>query len=244
LLSTLLVVLIFLSDVVSGGYIRTHIRAGASRMWGYVAQTENAVGLSGFFSSRRALEAQIVSLKAQIDETSMQRQEYSIVQQENQRLRSLIKLATSNPGISAPIVSSFHSSPYGTFMIGAGTSNTLQRGDLVLAGDNLVIGRIVEVGTDTSLVAEIFAPGATIDAHVGSTPVSIVGQGGGNAKAQMPRGVNIQAGDIVTVPAYGDRAIGVVGHVESDAGSASQSVYVGLPINENSLELVYVMRQN
>jgi hypothetical protein len=58
---------------------------------------------------------------------------------------------------------------------------------------------------------------------------------------RMPRGIEIQEGDVVTAPQLGGRPIGLVGHIDSDTSSAEQTVLVSLPVNLASLRYIYIV---
>ena len=158
-----------------------------------------------------------------------------------QELESLAHVASTTPGISVPIVSSVIASPYGTFLIGAGTTHTIQSGSLVLTPQGFAVGRVTEVQSDTAVVQELFAQGIKTDARIGATPMQVIGSGGENAYAQAPRGASIQIGDMVNAPAF-SHPVGVVGVVASSSAEAYQDVYIRLPDNLSALQYVYVVR--
>jgi cell shape-determining protein MreC len=239
--STLFVILVLLVDVVSGGRVHSLARSGAAAVTRSLGTITSSIGGSGFFTSRASLEAQDQALTEQLAQYQERAAGYSALQAENAQLRTLSNLAQTAPGITAPVVSSVISSPYGTFLIGAGSVDGIVRGALVLTSGGFVVGKVSDVGPHTSTVSELFAPGASVNAVIHGTPIPVIGSGGGNAHASMPRGVAVQDNDIVSAPEFGQRPIGFVGAVASSSAQAAQDVYIRLPGSLGALQFVYVV---
>ncbi len=249
IVATFVVLLIMGIDFLSGGFVRSYVRDGASSVFLWGDSLGTAIGNSGVLSSRRALESQNRSLSERLSQLEEQSQSYQALKSENEALRSLVNVAQSTAsesgrGVTAPIVSSVRSSPYGTFLIGAGTADGIVSGSYVLTGEGVMIGIVRSGGTHTSVVSEIFAPGASEEAVINGTVVVIGGSGAGNAYAKVPRGIPIVVGDPVVSPRYGSRTIGIVGNVASSSASASQDVYIRIPVNFSSERYVYIIPSN
>lgn len=242
--ATILVLFIFLLDVMSGGKVRGEVRSVAAYMWNGSSRLRESVADSGYFSSHRALAEDNATLREQVAAYQEDAAAYQVAAQENDQLRAMLHLAQTSQGITAPVVSSFRTSPYGTFLIGAGQADDVVSGSLVLSDTGFVIGRVSDVSAHTALVTGIFTAGTSIDALIRSAAVSVSGQGGGNARALVPLGVTIVAGDPVVAPSLRGRAIGIVGRVESTPTSPDQTVYISFPINLSELRFVYVVPAN
>ena len=235
LLATVFVIVVFVADALSGGSARAFARAGAANMWAAGASAGERVFDSGFFSTRRALEKENKTLREELTQLQTRVAAFDILKIENESLRLLAHFAERERGITALIVSSLRSSPYGTFLIGAGSEDGIRAGNLVMAGDpqfgGFVIGRVESTDARISLVKAVFAPNEAFDAVINDISVMLLGRGGGQARAEAPRDAEIKTGDSVFSPSVGGRAIGVVGGVEVDKGDASQRVYVILPFS-------------
>jgi cell shape-determining protein MreC len=232
--------------MVLGGLLRDQLHAGSAQvsLWG--ERVGSVLKASGMFSSRRALQSKNELLSQRLAELEERAAAYAVVQSENEALRTLVRVVgtTTNQGLSgvtAPIVSSLRSSPYGTFMIGAGAGDGIVRDSIVLTNGGFVVGIVSDTSVHTAVVTEIFSPQASFETLIGGALVTAQGRGGGNARAQVPRGLSINPGDAVIAPALGQRAIGIVGAVASSSASASQDVYIRLPINLASLQYVYII---
>ncbi len=239
--ATLLVIVLFLLDIVSGGKIRHAVAAGAVNISGRVSGIGSAITGSGFFSSRASLQAQNQALSDELAQYQERATGFAALQAENDQLRAITHLAQEPTGVTAPVVSSVISSPYGTFLIGAGALDGISSGSLVLSSGGFVVGTVSDVGPHTATVSEIFAPGATTQAIVHGTAVTLSGSGGGNARAAIPRGVNVAQGDPVVSPEFGQRPLGIVGDVASSSAQAMQDVFIRLPVSLGALQFVYVV---
>ena len=225
--------------MVSGGALGGLARGVSSSVWGIGSA---AVG-SGFFSSRRALQVENETLKQELSRLEAEAVGFEALESENRELRGIVHIAEDVSGITAPIISSVRSSPYGTFIVGAGSADGISAGSVVMADGQrgFVIGQIAEVGEHSSLVEEIVAPGASAEGSVGGAELIFEGQGGGNARAEAPRAISIAEGDSVTSAMFGGRLIGVVGAVPADSASAYKSIYVRTPVSLSELQFVYVV---
>ncbi|MDO8522472.1 MAG: rod shape-determining protein MreC [bacterium] len=249
ILATVIVCALVLVDSLSGGGIRSIARAGGSLVWRWGISIEGAIYGSGFFRTRRALLAENSALTEQVAQFQERAAAYRVLQDENAALREILRVSEisrgkgKDSGITAPIISSFRASPYGTFQIGAGTSDSVSPGNLVLSAEDFVIGRIEVVDAHASLVKEIFAPNTLTDAVLHGVGVAVLGQGGGNARADVPRQADVAVGDPVISATLGSRAIGIVGNVSEDSGNAYRRVQIYLPVNLSVLKFVYIVKQ-
>lgn len=239
---SILVIVLLTIDVLTGGKIRALVRVSASNIWKGGIFVEEAIRRSGFFTSRAGLEAEITALNEQLALYQARAAAYQGLKNENTALRDMLNIAESKRGITATIVSSFRASPYGTFLIGAGSMDDITPGNIVLTGENFVLGRVADVSAHTALVNELFADGVSTDALIRGVGTSVEGRGGGNARADVPREAQIEIGDPVISPVLEGRTIGLVGAVVEDSASAYKKVYIRLPVNLAALRFVYVIK--
>jgi cell shape-determining protein MreC len=197
---------------------------------------------TGFFSSRGSLEAENSELKTELAEYQAKDADYAAEHDENIRLRTLVNLSSHTPGHAASIISSLTASAYGTFTVDVGLADGITKASAVYTPDAFAIGIISETGAHSSLVTELFAPDATLESVVGNTHIVLEGQGGGNARARVPRDSTIKEGDIVRATSV-DAPVGIVEHVESNPNGADKEIYVRIPANLETLTLVYVGRK-
>lgn len=243
LIATLAALVLFALDTVSGGAVRAPVRfAGAELMRAANLGAADVAG-SGIFATRAHLATENASLKTKLDDLTAYMAAAKAAQAENAQLRAFVHLATTTKGVTAPVLSSFRTSIYGTFLIGAGIEDGLQNGDLVLSPEGFVIGTVTDARAGQSLVTEIFASGSSLDALVGDVPITLTGKGGGYAMGSAPRGSAIASSSPAVAPALGDKPVGYVEHTEGDASSAAVTTYVRSPVNFSTLQFVYVEKR-
>ncbi len=244
---TILVISIIGVDMIMRGAIRNTVHAGVAMVSGWVAGAGNIILGSGVFSSQRTLQSQNSLLLERLGQLEERAAAYEALKVENDELRALLHVTgdAADPnekrGVTAPVVSSVRSSPYGTFLIGAGSADGIVSGSLVLTSGGFVVGIVGNSGLHTTIVTEVFAPGVSTEGSVNGIPIIAHGSGGGNARIQVPRGLAVAIGDIVLAPALGQRPIGIVGSISSSSASASEELHIRLPMNLASLSYVYVI---
>lgn len=241
LLATVLVLLVLALDVLLGGSLRDAVRGGATRVFGVTSSLRTSIHDTGYFVTHRSLARENARLRDQLMQHEGKSSGYDALKSENDALRALVSLREREAGVAVPVISSLRSSPYGTFVIGAGSAEGMEEGSLVLSDGGFVIGRITDLAEHTAMVTMIFASGNETEALVGSSPALVIGKGGGNAEAGIPRAAELPIETPVIAPSLGNRPIGTVGHVKSDAASAEQTAYIHIPINIAALRFVYVV---
>ena len=241
IVATVVIILIAFFDVVSGGMVRSLVRLVAVDAYAVGSALSRTIGLSGILSTRAQLARENGELKSDLARLQDQVAQSAVLRQQNQEFRALLSVAEQSEGITVPLLSSFRASPFGTFLVGAGTNKAIGMGDIVETAGGFVIGRVSEVHSKTALVSQIFAPHASIDVNVGGAAATAEGQGGGNARLRVPHGVVVSVGDVVTAPEIAHRPIGVVGKVISNPADPYAEIYVRIPVNILSLQYVYVV---
>jgi cell shape-determining protein MreC len=239
--ATALVLVLFIIDIISGGKVRALVRDGVASVSLAVHHIGVTISAGGYFVSHAALASENQALKAQVATLEEQAALSNALQAQVATLSGITHLAESTPGITAPVASSFIASPYGTFLIGAGSAEGVTRGALALSDAGVVVGTVSDVSAHAATVVETFAPEHSVDALLDGAPITVKGSGGGNGSAQVPNGVTVNPGDAVTAPEYAGRVIGIVGHVDSNPSNAAMQVSIGSPATLSSLQYVYVI---
>lgn len=238
--ATLLVVILLIINYFTRGSIANAARAIALPVWGGVSRAGAAIGGSGFFASKSALETQVAQLQAQVQDLQTRSAAFSVLQQQYESLAGLEHLAQGNAGRAVPVTSSVISSPYGTFSIGSGTSGGTGPGALALTAGGFVAGKVVQAGGGSALVQEIFAPGVQTDVTIDGIAGIAAGQGG-DARIDLPHGSNVAVGDPVMAPEMQGHPIGLVARVDTNPANAQTVVYASFPVSISSLQFVYVL---
>jgi cell shape-determining protein MreC len=241
LVATAVVLVIFAIDLVSGGSLRSIVRVSFSGIWNATAHVREAVLGSGYFSSHRALASENARLRNEIAQLQEDTAALTLVRAQNTQLSSMTHLASDQPGLTAPVVSSMSASPYGTFLVGAGSRDGVVPDSLVLTADGFVLGRVSEVHAGQSLVTSVLESGTQTESLIGGIAVTVEGRGGGNGRAALPRSAVVATGTPVIAPSLSARPIGIVGHIDSNPTSAESTAYVVFPVNLSTLQYVFIV---
>ncbi|MEK7155696.1 MAG: rod shape-determining protein MreC [Patescibacteria group bacterium] len=228
-------------DTLTGGLVRSYARTTASLAWTASAGIISATDGNGFFATRRLLARENAALSERLAlyEESMAR--FRALEDENEALRAIAQLAeTEGDGLAARVLSSLGSSPYGTFVIGAGERDGVAEGSLVLTPGGFLLGTVSDADSHTASVRALFSPGSLVDLVAGNISFSAEGRGSGNARAEIPRDAKVAVGYVVSAPAYFGRPAGLIGTIESASSSATQTLFLRLPLNLDTLRFVYV----
>lgn len=235
-------VALFGFDTLTGGLVRSYARTLSSLAWSASANVATTFDRTGYFATRGALVDENNTLKETLALYEEQSARYRALEVQNQSLRDMVSLVESDgDGKTAGVLSAFRSSPYGTFVIGAGERDGIARGDIVLTPGGFALGRVSDLDSHTAMVDGLFSPGNVIEVLVKDIAFDVEGRGGGNARAEIPRGAEVIVGDAVIVPSFGGRVAGVIGEIESASSSATQLIFIRLPHNLDTLRFVYVV---
>ncbi len=241
LFATVLILLVFGLDALLGGPFRNFVRSVAGGMWGGASSARTSVAGTGIFMRNSTLASENEALKHELASVQERAAAYGALREENETLRALLRFTQTSQGVTAPVVSSYHASPYGTFLVAAGASDAIAPGDIVLSETGYAIGRVADVGETHTLVKAVFKSGAQIDVVLGNAALTAEGEGSGNARVQVPRGIDVQTGDTVIAPTFAGHPVGIVGKVEEVTTTAEQKVYIVLPVNLSTLRFVYII---
>lgn len=233
---------VFAVDTFTGGWIRSYVRTMSSLAWRATAATVTTVDQSGVLRSRTSLVQENDALKQEIIRRDEETARFRALEDENAALQDMVHLVQAHhDGISARVLSSFLVSPYGTFIIQAGKSDGLATGNAVLSPGGFIIGVVSDADAHSSTVQELFAPGNTVQLIAENVAFSADGRGGGNARAEIPRDAKVALGDVVKAHEYAGLPAGVIGSIESASSSATQTLFIRLPVNLDTLTFVYVI---
>ncbi|OHB19460.1 MAG: hypothetical protein A2854_00635 [Parcubacteria group bacterium RIFCSPHIGHO2_01_FULL_56_18] len=237
----LVVGLVFGIDKVSGGLVRGYARRGGASLSAAASAATSVITENGLLSSKRALQKENIELKGAIAIRDENAARFKALEDENEKLRKMADLAATGDGVTAPVLSSFRASPYGTFMIGAGSVHGVSAGSVVLTEGGFILGVVTGISARIATVESLFAPGKEIEMNVDGNAFVAEGRGGGNARGEIARDASVAVGDAVLVPAFASRPAGVIGELQSASSSAYTTLYIRLPVNLDSLRYVYVL---
>lgn len=198
--------------------------------------------LSGSLHSPDALLRENESLKRQVTEMQANAASVDAVMAENVELKALLGRASTTQLTLAAVLSRPPRLAYDELIIDVGTDQHIAVGDKVLAPGTILIGRVLDVYSQTARVRLFSSPGSSYDVQVGPShiPATAHGRGGGQYEAALPRDAKVQEGDFVNSPSLNEKAFGIVRTVESDPTQPFETVLFAPPVNIYSLRWVLV----
>lgn len=236
----LVVAIVFGFDSVTGGIVREYARGAGGAARSIAVAAAASVVESGFFSSRASLARENETLRREIALSAERGALTEFLRKENTALQEMARLARQEQGLTVRVLSSLESSPYGTFLIDAGTHDGVSEGAVVLTEGGFVLGTVTSASAGSATVQSLFAPGVQNDFLVDETAFMAEGRGGGNARADVPRGSPLTIGDTAVAARFG-RPAGNVLHIESASSSATARLLIRIPVNLDTLRFVYVI---
>jgi cell shape-determining protein MreC len=240
-ITTLIVGLLVLGNYLSGDFLRTQMRYLLLPISSSTATLAYRIFQGDTWSSRATLQTENAQLRAQLATLRSHDILFQSLVQENQHYAEALRMASSSLRVGARVISNPSSSPFGTININAGSSQGVVKGDIVLTSDGFVLGTVAEVSNQSALVDLILAPRRIVSATINGIPFALSGRGGSNGSGIIPRGSVVHTGDIVTVPEFEGRTVGVVDSVRADSTSADSMVYIAAPFNLSAAMLVVVV---
>lgn len=196
--------------------------------------------------TRANLEAQNRALREALTVAEARLANLALVAEENQTLKNLFQGANGRQAtVLARVVSPAGASTAGVLVIDRGRTNTTPPptiGQLVMAADNILLGRVVEVYGASSKVLLWSAAGQRLPVLIGATEIAAeaVGQGGGNYLIELPPTTVVAVGDVVLTGVGRGAVVGTVGRVVHKEAEPFMSVYFRSPLNLKSLHWVLI----
>lgn len=240
-----LVFLVGFGDRAFGGYLHSAARSVAAAAWSAADTAGTAITESGVLKSRSSLASENLALRDKLADQEALAQENQLLKTENNLLRELAGMAGADArdgGVAARVLSPANASPFSSFVLGAGANDGVQQGDVVVAPGSVLVGSVIDVNASQTLAQYVFAPGAEVSALIGAekATVVLVGRGGGNALAEVPRGLSIVEGDMV-MSGDGRFVLGTVGAVRAGDTDPVQTILVRTVLAPSSITLVRIL---
>ena len=214
-----------------------------------VYKAKNAIGGSlhntkSFFVSKKTLQHENDTLKSKIIELDSFRVENIVLQEENTALKKILGRTSVRKRILATVLSSNTASMYDSLTIDIGSVDGIKEGDLVLSGE-IVLGKVTTVYEHHAQVALLSASGNQFEALLVDTGTvfSIKGKGGGSFEFVVPRGMTVQNGMTLVLPALHSYPIAQVGGIVSNQHESFKLTLARAPVNIGSLHFVEVETQ-
>jgi cell shape-determining protein MreC len=225
----------------------------------------------GLFRDVDTLAMEKGDLQLRLDDILYRSERLNQIESENVLLKSILKrsVSTSSPSFSNNLISidseattsdiySYKSryvlgavlmrppiSFYDELIIDLGLKDGISINDLVYAPGNILIGKVVEELDETSKVLLITSPDQKYEAIVGQEKaiISLYGVGGSGMVAEVPQGLSVEVGDIVSIPSIDNKVVGFIKSKEEDPALPFKKLFISSGANIYNLAFVLVDRK-
>lgn len=200
---------------------------------------------SSVYLSKKTLVRENNDLHLEIAKLKREIRGYDVLIQQNIELKKELfgKTLAGKIGtvVARPVVSE-----YDTLLVDIGTVAGVEKGDVVLADSNIVLGTVEEVYPYSSKVRMYSSPGRKSDVLIGPSNISvqIEGNGGGSFSAQVPHGLNIIKGDAAILPGGDGFILGYVVSLEENTSTSFDTVRLSGTVNIFELKYIEAIRPN
>lgn len=199
-------------------------------------------GLGGIFIGQLKLADENARLRLIIDQQSAALSNQTALKQENIVLRRIVNRAEeTRPLAVGRLESRGQSFPLDAGIIDIGFQNAktdIPVGTVATSEGSVALGELIEIYPTTAKMRLYSAAGERLSARLGETqiPIELIGRGGGNFIASLPRDLIISANDPATVIVAGrEFVLAVVNNVKRAAGDSFQEIFLRVPINISQL---------
>ena len=197
---------------------------------------------ASYFASKNALYGENKWLREENERLRLNDMNTNALLDENTQLKDVLGRVKEKNVLLGVVISRPGQSLYDTMIVDVGSAEGVVPESKVFAGGDALIGKVSEVFAHTSKISLYSAPdnkvdGVTSDANI---PVTLIGQGGGNFKIDLPRETQIPIGTTIVFPNITTYVLGTVGDVTFDPRDPFQTVLVTGPVNVQQIRFVEI----
>jgi len=195
-----------------------------------------------FFYDKNKLIKENNDLWSEIENMNVNIADYESIKYENQKLREDLKIKPIGNFVTSSIIAKPPQIPLDSLFLDRGIVDEIDKNYLVLAGERVLIGKIVEVYNNKSTAALNSFAGMITYGFVSRTdePLEITGAGGGSIEARVPIDFDIVVGDKIMTGGSLYYLVAIVGLVEKDESSGFKNVLMSLPIDISKINTVFI----
>ena len=193
--------------------------------------------------SKQSLAEENRRLTRTVAATESLRLENVALRDENETLKTMLGRSPSTLSAIAAVLARPAVSPYDTLVVDAGRDEGVLTGNLVLSETGVVIGTITRSNEHTSTVTLFSSPGLETQVFIGPRALSAVatGRGAGNFEVHLPRGVEVETGDAITMPGINPRVFAVAEKIIGNPADPLQTILFKNPVNFSEIRFVEIL---
>ncbi len=212
---------------------------------GVVSVTNNAK--DAVFSttvSKQDLIQENTKLQQEINQMKADEFGIAALRERNEELLRLLGNGTGLSKVVAGVIKKPPFSPYDIYTIDAGLKEGVSVGDLALFSDFITLGTVARSNNTGSKILLFSAPKNSTIMNLRDVSFESIGQGGGTMRVDVPRDFEVAVGDAVTLPGYNVYVAGLVQKIEFKPQDSFKKVFVKVPVNIESVEVVVTVPYN
>jgi len=193
-------------------------------------------GSTSYFGSKRSLSEENEELRQKVSAL-----EFKLLQERVRSKDDTEEFTESNnspEGFQARVLVRPPFSPYDTFII-AIDNNEISEGNNVFVMGSFV-GNVNSVHGDTATVKLRSSSGENTVVRIGDVDAEAVGKGGGRFTVTVPKDVDVEAGDIVTVPNLGAVVMGVITEIQASEAGSFNILHFSMPVSLSKISFVTI----
>lgn len=198
--------------------------------------------IGGYFKFKETLLDENSHLKDQISALDLKVALVEVLEKENSDIKELLGRKVEKNDIPAFVLARPPQSLYDTLVIDVGEDAHIKKDSRVMIDDNFWLGNVISVYSKTSVVRLLSSPDSKINLIISrtGTPIELNGRGGGNFEGDLPRGVDIQKGDMLVPTGFSSVVVAQVSMIEIDPEDSFQKIYAVIPKNLSLIQDVMV----
>lgn len=213
----------------------------------------------GYFSNKKALQAEIDSLKKENSELKQQLVKNEAAYNENEQLRKLLNLKSNNVEFefeAAEVIARNPSNWYNSLMVDKGATDGIALNQTVVSSGNTLVGRVSEVGTTWSRITLVTDAEHAAGAQISRSGEYGICEGdtsgtseGGCRMSFVSKNADIIVGDTVITSGLGGiypkgLVIGKVQKIRPDIQGISQYATIKPEADFKNLKTVFIIQND
>ena len=202
-------------------------------------------GIASYFIGAARLERENEELRRKLSYAKARLLQQEVFQDENTAYRKMWNRATSSEGVLASVITRPPQSPYDRLVLDIGREHDIERGDQVVRA-GAVLGEIETVFARSAVARLYSTSGEEVTGYVTGSDITVDlrGAGNGSFRANAPRDVSIEQGDVVTTQDAHSLVLAEVVTVDARPNDPEQHLLLQSPINLTSVRFVRVIEGN
>ena len=193
--------------------------------------------------SRTELLTELQNLEEELERLRIDRESLEALTFENKSLRMSLSLRPAATAQAAEVIARPPQIPFDTLMIDRGKDDGLESGNLVLAGDRVLLGKLGKVSQNFSIVILNSFGQTSLSGSLTRTGEALEMRGTyGGMEAEVPIDFDIEIGDIVITEHASSYTTAIVGSVEENKSSGRKLALLSLPVPISKVKIVFIIK--